>query len=131
MRRALRCTSTEAKLRAATRTGGAAGAAGAGCPCAPARRAPIAVAAPSTAKKGTRGIFEAPSSGSDATKPRQPATGHRDFLMGLSGVEPLTSRLSGVRSNHLSYRPSPPPHPSPFHDATTPRRKSDPSRLFV
>src|SRR6266480_3753279 len=51
--------------------------------------------------------------------------------MGLSGVEPLTSRLSGVRSNHLSYRPSPPPHPSPLHDATTPRRKSDPSRLVV
>ena len=25
--------------------------------------------------------------------------------MGLSGIEPLTSRLSGVRSNHLSYRP--------------------------
>src|SRR6266478_1267230 len=43
--------------------------------------------------------------------------------MGLSGVEPLTSRLSGVRSNHLSYRPSPPPHPPPLHDATTPRRK--------
>ena len=25
--------------------------------------------------------------------------------VGLSGIEPLTSRLSGVRSNHLSYRP--------------------------
>ena len=26
-------------------------------------------------------------------------------LVGLSGLEPLTSRLSGVRSNHLSYKP--------------------------
>ena len=26
-------------------------------------------------------------------------------VVGLSGLEPLTSRLSGVRSNHLSYRP--------------------------
>ena len=26
-------------------------------------------------------------------------------LVGLSGLEPLTSRLSGARSNHLSYRP--------------------------
>jgi hypothetical protein len=26
-------------------------------------------------------------------------------LVGLSGLEPLTSRLSGVCSNHLSYRP--------------------------
>ena len=27
------------------------------------------------------------------------------FPMGLSGLEPPTSRLSGVRSNHLSYEP--------------------------
>lgn len=27
-------------------------------------------------------------------------------LVGLSGLEPLTSRLSGARSNQLSYRPS-------------------------
>ena len=28
------------------------------------------------------------------------------FLVGTSGLEPPTSRLSGVRSNHLSYAPS-------------------------
>ena len=27
-------------------------------------------------------------------------------MVGLSGIEPLTSRLSGVRSYHLSYRPA-------------------------
>ena len=27
-------------------------------------------------------------------------------LVGLDGLEPSTSRLSGVRSSHLSYRPS-------------------------
>ena len=27
------------------------------------------------------------------------------FLVGLRGLEPPTSRLSGVRSNHLSYKP--------------------------
>ena len=28
-----------------------------------------------------------------------------DCLVGLSGLEPPTSRLSGVRSNRLSYKP--------------------------
>ncbi len=27
-------------------------------------------------------------------------------MVGLRGLEPLTSPLSGVRSNHLSYKPS-------------------------
>ena len=29
----------------------------------------------------------------------------QDTLVGSSGLEPPTSRLSGVRSNHLSYEP--------------------------
>ncbi len=44
----------------------------------------------------------------DSTKPPQPRTGLRGLLlstMGLGRVELPTSRLSGVRSNHLSYRP--------------------------
>ena len=28
-----------------------------------------------------------------------------NYVVGLAGLEPATSRLSGVRSNHLSYRP--------------------------
>ena len=31
--------------------------------------------------------------------------GSTDPLVGLGGLEPPTSRLSGVRSNHLSYKP--------------------------
>ena len=27
-------------------------------------------------------------------------------MVGLNGLEPTTSPLSGVRSNHLSYRPN-------------------------
>ena len=30
---------------------------------------------------------------------------HFRVLVGLSGLEPPTSRLSGVRSNRLSYKP--------------------------
>ncbi|CEK24714.1 conserved protein of unknown function [Xenorhabdus nematophila AN6/1] len=30
-------------------------------------------------------------------------------MVGLSGLEPPTSPLSGVRSNHLSYKPMPIP----------------------
>ena len=32
-------------------------------------------------------------------------TKSRSILVGLGGLEPPTSPLSGVRSNHLSYRP--------------------------
>ncbi len=36
--------------------------------------------------------------------------------MGLSGFEPLTSRLSAVRSSQLSYRPVEPLHDSSARD---------------
>ena len=31
---------------------------------------------------------------------------YRSKVVGLGGLEPPTSPLSGVRSNHLSYRPN-------------------------
>ena len=36
-------------------------------------------------------------------------------LVGLDGLEPSTSRLSGARSNHLSYRPLSRWHIRSFH----------------
>src|SRR5205823_13269813 len=48
-------------------------------------------------------------------------------VMGLSGVEPLTSRSSGVRSNHLRYRPgqSASHHPvTSRKDAKSPRNRT-------
>ena len=45
--------------------------------------------------------------------------------MGLSGLEPLTSRLSGARSNHLSYRPTNPRCPEGHQEpALSPARPS-------
>ena len=35
----------------------------------------------------------------------EPIKTKRHVLVGRGGLEPPTSRLSGVRSNHLSYRP--------------------------
>ena len=39
---------------------------------------------------------------------KRPGVQHsmREDLVGLSGLEPPTSPLSGVRSNHLSYKPA-------------------------
>ncbi len=36
----------------------------------------------------------------------EPQRSIRKNLVGLSGLEPPTSPLSGVRSNHLSYKPA-------------------------
>ena len=36
---------------------------------------------------------------------QSPSLLHLSVLVGLSGLEPPTSRLSGVRSNRLSYKP--------------------------
>ncbi len=38
-------------------------------------------------------------------KDLKPPLSSEEKVVGLSGLEPPTSPLSGVRSNHLSYRP--------------------------
>src|SRR4030095_5555322 len=40
-------------------------------------------------------------------------------VVGLGGLEPPTSRLSGVRSNQLSYRPTPGNHAEEFESIGT------------
>ena len=49
-------------------------------------------------------LSEPYSLGSMITSMQDPAP-NSAVLVGLGGLEPPTSRLSGVRSNHLSYRP--------------------------
>ncbi len=41
----------------------------------------------------------------DLVKGGHPTLGSTNGMVGLGGFEPPTSRLSGVRSNQLSYRP--------------------------
>ena len=54
---------------------------------------------PARAPIGARG----PSEDQDSDPEREPHP--KREMVGLSGLEPLTSRLSGGRSNQLSYRP--------------------------
>jgi hypothetical protein len=52
------------------------------------------------AKPALSQLSYSPIPNNDTTQPLS-----LEVLVGLSGFEPLTSRLSGVRSNQLSYRP--------------------------
>ncbi len=54
--------------------------------------------------------------------------------MGLAGVEPATSRLSGVRSNHLSYKPirqTAPPARCPARHQSIDRLLTSPQAGFI
>ena len=44
--------------------------------------------------------------------------GRKTPVVGLGGLEPPTSRLSGVRSSRLSYRPAPDPPRGEGHHAS-------------
>ena len=60
----------------------------------------------------------------------KPLAGRR--MVGLSGFEPLTSRLSGGRSNQLSYRPTPRPNPELVRERslTSEHKKSGATKTF-
>src|SRR5690606_9530630 len=47
-------------------------------------------------------------------------------VVGLGGLEPPASPLSGVRSNHLSYRPKSRAAPGPQHGGACRDRTDDP-----
>ena len=53
----------------------------------------------------TGAAVSAPEARGRTFHPEPPPAPETGALVGLGGVEPPTSRLSGVRSNHLSYRP--------------------------
>src|SRR5918996_843655 len=67
--------------------------------------------------KGRTSSYRRPSS-----RPRP--WGLLSVFVGLGGLEPPTSPLSGVRSNRLSYRPEREPTPSALH---TTRLRGEPS----
>ena len=71
-----------------------------------------------------------PSTRPESTAPPRRAGGKRGGLVGLGRLERPTSRLSGVRSNQLSYRPEQPPrgprhHPRAANGGSGPIRSSD------
>ena len=51
--------------------------------------------------------------------------------MGLGGLEPPTSRLSGVRSNQLSYRPTPRIDAEEIEPVETERRPHSPPSPWI
>ena len=73
----------------------------------PATRRPGSCVASETIRPSARGARERMNARNERTAASMARRDRvRRAKMGLGGVEPPTSRLSGVRSNHLSYRPA-------------------------